>query len=216
MTYWLDANQETGYSNGDAVNPIQDWSGNNNDISQATSGARAKWDTGMSNGRAAYRFDGIDDLMDMPVEVTDSAWTLYVVLRPQQSNNTSNKTIIGPNLTQGAQIRLTPNTHKPEFVKSATAVIAQANANLPASVFTLLTIARDSTDLVFRINGALDNDLGAFTTLTQGFKRLANANTGGFVEPYEGWIAELLLYPSKHNSTEISDTETWLVDKHNL
>lgn len=217
MTYWLDAGQETGYSDEDPVNPIKDWSGNGNDISQATSGFRAKWDTNMSNGHPAYKFDGVDDRMDLPVSVSDSAWTLYVVLRPQQVNNTSEKTIIGPSATAGVQVGLRHDTHKVNFTKSANAVLAQSNADLSASVFSLLVLARDSSQLLIRINGSLDNTLGAFATMNP-FGRLAYTNTGNplILELYEGWIAELVLYPSKHNSTEISDTEAWLLNKHDL
>lgn len=215
MTYWLDANQETGYSDGDAVNPIKDWSGNGNDISQATSTKRARWNTGMSNARAAYRFDGVDDSMDLPTSVSDSAWTLYVVLRPQQVNNTGDKTIIGPSLTSGIQVGLRHDTHKIRLAQSGVTGFGESNATLSDSVFTVIVIARDTSEILIRLNGALDNTLGAFSTFNP-FGRLAYTNTGNplILEVMEGWIAELLLYPTKHNSTDISNMEAWLLDRH--
>jgi hypothetical protein len=218
MTYWLDANQETSYSNGGTVEPILDWSGNANNISQATSTQRAKWDTGMSNGRPAYRFDGIDDFMDLPVTVSDSAWTLYVVLRPQQVNNTGNRTIIGPGLTSGVQIRIQPTTQKIEFTVSATSVPFASSGGLSTSAFKLLTIARDATSSVLRFNGVQD---GTFSTATLNpFARLGYANTGNpaIKEQYEGWVSELILYPSRHDATQLANTDGWLMDpsRHNL
>lgn len=214
-TYWLDPDQETGYVDEDPVNPIMDWSGNNNDISQATSGQRAKWDTNQSNGRPAYKFDGIDDFADLPVTVSDSAWTLYVVLRPQNTNNTGKRTILGPGLTAGRQLRLKEANNQLEFVSSATSIQGESNSGLSFSVFSLLTIARDTSAVTIKINGTLDNTLGAFGALNP-IARFAYANTGGPTEPYEGWIAELILYPTKHNSTDISSTESWLLARHNL
>lgn len=217
MTYWLDAGQETGYSDEDPVNPITDFSPNGNNISQATSGFRPKWDANMSNGRAAFKFDGTDDKADLPVSVSDTAWTLYAVIRPQQANNTGDKTIIGPALTSGAQVRLRHDTHKVRFVQSGVANLGETNATLSDSVFTLVTMARNTTEVVIRLNGSLDTTLGSFASMNP-FARFAYANTGSpsVPEPFEGWIAELLLYPSKHNSTEISDTEAWLLNKHDL
>lgn len=215
-TYWLDANQETGYSDEDPVNPIQDWSGNNNDISQSASGQRAIWDTAQSNGRPAYRHDGVDDLMDLPVSVADTAWTLYVVLKPATVNNSGNRTIIGPGLGNGIQLRIN-SAHKLEIVQSSTAVRHTSTAALSTSNYQLLTVVRDNTSGEVRIDGVQDSTFGAFGPYNP-FFRYAYANTGNglILEQYDGWISELLLYPSKHSGGDVTSTETWALANHNL
>lgn len=213
-TYWLDANQETGYNDEDAVNPIVDWSGNNNDISQAASGQRSKYDTSQSNGRPAYRFDGTDDFMDIPTGVADTAWTLYVVLKPATVNNSSNRTIIGPNQVNGIQLRIN-SAHKLEIVESATAVRHTSTAALSTSNYQLLTVVRNNTSGEVRINGVQDSTFGAFGPYS-GFARLAYANTGGPSEQYDGWISELVLYSTKHSGGDVTSVEGWALANHNL
>jgi hypothetical protein len=61
---WLDATQETGYSDTDAVSAPTDWSGNGRAPSQATSGSRPKWRSAQMNGRASFEFDGTDDFWE--------------------------------------------------------------------------------------------------------------------------------------------------------
>jgi hypothetical protein len=61
-TAWLAADQES-FANNDPVGTASDWSGNNNDATQATGGNKPLFKTNVINSLPAFYFDGTDDVL---------------------------------------------------------------------------------------------------------------------------------------------------------
>lgn len=81
MVLWLAAWKETGYSDGDAMATIKDWSGNGRDFTQATSGSRPQYKTGILNSQPAFRFDGTDDFVERTAFMSGSVAEMFCVLK---------------------------------------------------------------------------------------------------------------------------------------
>jgi len=85
---WYDANQLTGLSDTDPVATWDDFSGNGNDATQATSGERPTYQTNELNGKPAVLFDGTDDGMDITTPITPgNNWTVFSVIKKAASGD---------------------------------------------------------------------------------------------------------------------------------
>ena len=86
LQQWFSARLETGYSDGDPIGTFVDQSGNSRNMTSSGSN-RPTWKTSISNGQAAYFFDGSDDYVSRSAAFM-SAWTaaeMWVMLKRPSS-----------------------------------------------------------------------------------------------------------------------------------
>lgn len=69
LSFWLDASQ-LALSNNDPVGTWADVSGNGRDFTQATSGNRPTFKTGIQNGQSAVQFDGTNDNLIRAIDLS--------------------------------------------------------------------------------------------------------------------------------------------------
>lgn len=83
MTLWIDATQETGFSNNDPVGTLSDFSGNNNNSSAQTGSNRCTYNTNVVNSKPGFSFDETNsqhyDFSTGIVATGTTDWTLYAV-----------------------------------------------------------------------------------------------------------------------------------------
>jgi hypothetical protein len=86
MVFWFKANSGAGSADNDPVSTWQDSSSNNRDASQATSGKRPTYKTGIINGYPVVRFDNGDSLELAAINLSaENAVTLFVVATATES-----------------------------------------------------------------------------------------------------------------------------------
>lgn len=80
LQLWLDASQITGLGDGDPVATWPDESGNGNNATQPSSGARPTYQTNEINGLPIIRFDGVDDELSF-ILTTPQPFTMFFVAK---------------------------------------------------------------------------------------------------------------------------------------
>lgn len=79
---WYDADQESG-AEGDPIGTFVDHSASANNATQATTGNKPLLRLNAANGRKAYQFDGVDDYLDVGVNVDiATTHTVLIVVSP--------------------------------------------------------------------------------------------------------------------------------------
>jgi len=71
--------KETGFSNNDPVATATDFSTHGRNFTQATSGSRPLYKTGIMNGQPAFLFDGVDDFLSASAFMSGDAELFYVL-----------------------------------------------------------------------------------------------------------------------------------------
>lgn len=90
IALWIAPWQEVGYSDGDAMATVKDFSGNGRDFTQATSGSRPLFKTNILNGQPSVKFDGTDDFIERTAFMAASAAEMFCVLRIPTGIGSSN------------------------------------------------------------------------------------------------------------------------------
>lgn len=80
---------ESGFADNDAVGTLQDFSGNGRDFTQATSGNKPTFKTGILNSQPAVRFDGTDDFLEASAFMSGDA-EMFCVLKIPTGIGSSN------------------------------------------------------------------------------------------------------------------------------
>jgi hypothetical protein len=79
LVLWLAAWKETGYSNNDPMATLVDFSGDGHDFTQATSGSRPLYQTGVLNSQPGFFFDGTDDYAEIAAFMSGDAEAYFVL-----------------------------------------------------------------------------------------------------------------------------------------
>ncbi len=94
MTLWLDSNVGITKDGGNLVSQWADQSGNANHATQATGSLKPLWVTSVLNGYPAIRFDGVDNVMDIP---SLNYTTIFAVIKHDTTPFPDYNGIIGGN-----------------------------------------------------------------------------------------------------------------------
>jgi hypothetical protein len=218
---WLDADAITGLTDGDPVATWSDQSGNSNDATQSTSGARPLYKTSIINGKPVLRFDGTDDCLVQTYEdFQDDNYTVFIVSKTTNTTNGDNWYLSNTNSSTNYPFLLIGNsTTTLCFLNrdDAQHVISIEKTNMTANPYLLTTKRSASNSHSFYINGSLfstdTTDIG--TTTTDSYRIGANVMKGE-VRYADCDIAEILIYDTALSDTDRAKVETYLNDKYNI
>lgn len=144
--------------------------------------------------------------------ISDGDWTIYFVCKPASSGNRS---IFGSHSSNAPQLRLN-NSSKWEWVSSGAFVIATSSTAVSTSAYSYVTVTRSaSSNGKFRLNGVDDGNTGTQANLSNQIQEIGSQGTGA-IEQWQTFIAEIVRFPSKHNSTDIASMESYLTTKYGL
>ncbi len=186
---------------GDPVGTWPDSSGNANNATQATSGFRPVYKTGIVNGLPAVKFDGVDDFMGFtPLTTIQSAF--FVVKNLASGGNQPFAPILGGTSTfdwiGGGATTLLDSSFA-----SANLISGSGYVNGVSTV-----VASIVRPLVFALLEVIAIGPTAANYLTQ--------DRTNFNRNWDGYYAEVILYDSALGSTDRVKVENYLLAKYGL
>lgn len=233
---WLKADAGTGAVDGGQVQDWEDQSILANDASQATVTSRPTLDADAINFNPALLFDGSNDFMSGAGGYS-SGTKIVVMFSPSTiTSGTASATLIGDNITgvatdvSGLKIGAFSSTVSNETfgVLRGTAAAGHTFASRNAFTFNKYALAsRTNTSTptdgwVFWRNGST----GTLYTGGSGYREFAgrkytlgaspNETYASWSEFYNGYIAEVITYPSRLSDTEFAKVNTYLCIKYGL
>ena len=212
LSLWLD--------NGVGVTAAQwnDSSGNNNHITQGTSGEQATVTGG------GLDFEGSNnDHYDLTTGIEigdDNPWTIFVVLKMESYD--SQNTIIGKSGAANDKFLEMQSADQMRYRQTGTAAVLKFSdsGNFPLSTKYLITVTKDSSrNLVVRKNGSVLTQDGSTGTPVDSGIFTANQFGGRSSTPdrdFDGIIYEFLLYEKLCSSAELTNIENHLISEHGL
>jgi hypothetical protein len=208
-------------SDGDPVATWADSTGNGFDATQATSGYRPTYETGVRNGLPVVRFAGSDAAkhhLESGVSASSAAVTLHaVVYHASIANNFG--TPIASTSTGAWQIDLS-NGSGLRLLRQYAANVGSSGADTtPLSTWYILTARYGSSAWKLRVNGTSHSGSGSHTpsasrTVVMGRNPGAGAPTAGLSNDWFGGdIGEVIVYHSALSDADIAANEAYLTTK---
>lgn len=212
LRLWL--KNDTGITEaGGAISLWRDQSSQGNDAAQ-TIGSRRP----VLSGRNIV-FDGTDDRLDLTSEFGVDEFTIAVIINPLESTP-SNESILGKGgndflrVHQGGQLDRV-------YMKANGTTMDQATlqSDLPTGTFLLVVTRATGTtnNCKVRVNGvdiseaARDN----FDS-TERLDILTIATSGGGLNPFDGYINEVVVFSSALTGTDLANVEADIMDRNGL
>tara|TARA_R100001082_G_scaffold5059_1_gene3577 strand:- start:807 stop:1532 length:726 start_codon:yes stop_codon:yes gene_type:complete len=216
LSLWLD--------NGVGVTGAQwdDSSGNNNHITQSTSGEQAT----VTDGGLDFEGDN-NDHYDLTTSIDiggSNPWTVFVVLKMESyevSGSLSQNTLLGVASGNDRFLEM-QSADQMRYRQSGTAAVLKFSdsGNFPTGTKYLITITKDSSrNLVVRKNGAVLTQAGSSGNPVASGVFEANQFGGRSSGPdrdFDGIIYEFLLYEKLCSSAELTNIENHLISEHGL
>jgi hypothetical protein len=219
---WLKADAGVTTS-GTSITQWADQSGNGNNVTQATTASQPQLQTNVFNGQPAIAFDGTNDFLNNTVSnaVTAGAGrTIFVVAKSVCGNTTFVPITIRRSATIASyQMARFVSTN---FIYSDAANSGN-NAWAAYSLFDSISAKQSVLTYHHSANGKLNFRFNKTDyAVTQTGNVFSEAGTTGFTigtrEDFgnftNGWIAEIIVYNSQLNATDIAAVENYLANKY--
>lgn len=209
---WLDASQITGLSDGDSMATWEDLSASGEDAAQGTGGLQPTYKTGIINGLPVARFASSRLENTTLTTLGSGDYHLFVVLK--RNGGSSYRTFF----SVGYGVAFTPihsvnpsHNYYTNPIGSGGNVTDGANADATVEIFE----ARKVSNVTYtKKYGGSESSGTLGDTCTAGFIVGDYWPSGG--QPFPGDIGEVILYSDAKTGTDLSDIETYLVDKWGL
>jgi len=205
LQLWLDASQIVGLNDGDVVTTWQDLSGNGNDVTQTTGSRQPTYQTNEVNGKPCVRFDGVDDFLRCTT--FSQAQPLTVLVVSKLTGSTGQKRMFDGNTSRfliGLQLGA-------NLIFYAGGEINYADA--PPWPWRYYTgIFHGSSSSQYRNGTLLGNGNPGTWSLDD---LMVGAGVFGF-EPWEGDIAELIIYDSSLSAGNLALLHSYIASKYGL
>jgi hypothetical protein len=217
FSLWLDASDASTftYSSGTAVSQWNDKSANARNFTQATTSNQPSRISNLQNGLPGVRFwqGGADTFRWLERSSYDwaaSASTVFVVV--QSSSTTAYQAIWAAKTSSGLSYAISGATGKYALFKSAVTPyeynLAPTVSNADVAVWKSAGISSGSATVTFYKNGTQASSTQTATGLSTSTIAQLGANNAN--ESVQGYICEVLVYPSQLNDTDRTSVETYL------
>ena len=204
-TAWFDASQITGQADNTALSSWPDLSGNGNNLSQATGAAQPTYYSSTAgktvNGKPAVWFDGTDDWMSAAGSFTFSQATVFVVGYPSSAGTVA---MVGSDTANGPLEFRANSSDGLDVLKQNVANLASSTGTITTGTQHLVAVTIDQTGgaVTFYIDStAAESHTGLSFSMGTGDLRVGSQALGEF---WNGPIAELIVYTSVLNSTDVA------------
>lgn len=215
-----EAKAETGRSSGDLLATVVDQSGGGRDLTQAVSSKMPTWQAGVLNGHPAFRFDGVDDIIDRSsaTVAARTTWSVSAVVSSGASEATSRKWPFGYGNSTTRIFGLTEGVTSGEwgsFVRTSAATIQHATSGVATTAFAVLTIVWDGATTVLYRNGTQ-----VASSALAGNINFAHMAMGALfslaTECFSGDIALAAAWTSALDATARADLHSYVQDTYGI
>lgn len=218
---WYAARLETGFNDGDAVATWTDRSGNGRNATQATGTKRPLYKTNIINGKPALLFDNSDDcLQTAAIDLTGTnGVTVYAVVSGitagavamiAETSATAATNSGAWNLFRQADNTIAASARGGSSSNFTTTATVTTGATVITAVYDL---SLTTNEVTVWLNGTSAGARGSNNNQTVNFGNFAlniGSRNNGASLPLNGYVAELLIYNTAHNSTQRGLIETYL------
>lgn len=213
LQLWL--KHDTGITlSGSDITRWDDQSDNDNHANQTVSTRRPTLD-----GSKNIVFDGTDDRFDLTNEFSVDEFTIATVVNPLQSTP-NNESILGKGVNDF--LRVHQGSQKDRVFMKANAVSMDQSAlqsNLPTGTFLLVvTRATGSTDNAkVRVDGVDISELARDNfDSTARLDIVAIATSGGGLNPFDGYINEVVVFDSALTGDDLTNVEDDIMSRNGI
>lgn len=209
LVQWLDADQETGLSDGDNVSSWTDQSGNGNHATQATAANQPKWYDEWIVGKAALVFEG-DDWLQVPDALLDiDGATQFVVARMALPVTSSSAFLVGFRTVSSGNGRwyIFNNSGTWRTMVGDTAGDVGGEVDYDLHRFMLRADGATKTAKV-------DDDSTTYSDAQTGsISHHREVGSLGGTNRWQGQITEVIVYNRALSDAEVTDVENYIDDK---
>lgn len=214
-----EAKLDTGYSNGQEADPINDQSGNSRNLSSPVTQDGPTYTTGVLNGEAVYRFSGSDQsLRHSLTEYAPGAWTLSLVVA-SDFEATSRKWVFGLQRGTGRILAFTEGATSSEwttFWRTSAGTTEQATSGVDTTEWCVLTVVWDGSTVTFYRNGTqVDQDSRSGTSDIQSITIGGSIVTTG-VDCFDGDIALAATWDAALDSSARAALHSYVQDTYGI
>lgn len=214
LRLWLDVSRLVGYTDGQQITQLDDYSGNGFHATQGTAGYRAIYKPNILNGRPVARFDGGDDFYNLTsgaIPYGNESYSVFVVVK---ENGLNNRGFIGAgvaNANNANCFRFAGNTTFNYWWSND----HQSSAVLSAGTFYFISFMyNNSSGREVFINGTSRGTNSSTARNTTNSNNVIGKTIVG--ENWDGDIAEIIIYNRALSSTERQTVENYLRTKYYL
>ena len=226
LQFWIRAHGSL-YPDGEIVPFVQELSGNNRNLIQATSSKRFQFVRSQIGGRDVFRADGVDDLM-----YADGSWvqsvfggintpfTSYTVFKPTAAAFKASWSVSSSSdgTPYFLQVHLTASLINYRRSDTGVQISFTSGGTFAVNTPVLVTQVYDGATMIVRRNGVEVHSVAHTTVAALTLNRftlgaLRNAGTTNYY--FGGDIAENLLYSGSH-TTQVADIEGPLLSYYGL
>lgn len=212
-------------SDGDVIGAAEDKSGNGNDATQGTTANKPLYKTGIQNGRSAGLWDGVDDYLQAAsnsvLDFTTESLSGLVVWK---ASGVTDDYAFSKFPAAGYRFTSLAGPERLRFQASDGAAETKAE-NATVSVFHLAAFILDrDNDLAYLYrNGTELGSAADFSGLTGSITNTNtftvgqnSANLGSTTNDLDGYMCEILLFPTALSTADRQSLETYLNDKWSI
>ncbi len=227
-TLWQDSARTTPVTtDADPVGAWDDASGGGRHVIQATSGSRPTWQTNEINSEPVVRGDGSDDSLsgsDTGMPSGTSNRSAFLVIRPSANPASGVSNIIlwwGSNSTnEGMGWSYVKDSVDGDKLKLRQFSWGGANVGGEVGdingVTKLLSGIWNGTNGIVRVNGVQTESAAQSQNTTLSGTMYVFREPSGFTQRFAGDIAEIVVYDSALTGGDLTNIETYLMDKYGL
>lgn len=205
---WMAADLIVGLSNGDPVSTWEDFSGNNNDATQASPSNRPVYNTAVLNGKPVLTFTALNLSVlqtSGAAPILNQPYTAFVVVKvtglPYEC------ILDGVTVATGIVSSNLDNTGYEVYAGGGLADVAATPSN-----WNYLGIIFNGASSNLYINGSSNS----ISTSGGGISGITIGSRGNGGYPLDGQIAEVIYYDSALSGADISKVNTYLATKYSL
>lgn len=177
--------------------------------------------TSLFNGLPAVYFGGIASATGHVLvsgatssDITQTAFVVGMLETLSQPLAAGGATLLGTSSDGGNCFRVNNTTGQLDSSKADTATLGtQSNASVTAGSPFLAIQVLSASDVTHYLNGTSETDAHAQTFTAGRTLQIGNSPTVSTGQPMRGWIAEILIYDTTLNSTDIGIVSAYLRSK---
>ena len=192
------------------VSKWEDISGNSNDATQSTNGKKPQYQSGNE-----VIFDGTNDIMSFDTQINLGAFTVVLVINPDESESLSNEAPIGKGGND--QIKMYRGCANNRIALKANGVqydINPMSASFPTSQFLLTCIRETGGRFKVRIN---KSEVGAVVTDVANLFDITQIGSGDVnTTEFNGSINEVAVSNVELTGTNLSNAENNISDRNGI
>jgi len=194
------AAKDESFNDGESVTTITDQTGNGFDLT----GGSPSYQKSVVNSKPVFRFDGVDDELDVNSDAISQPYSVFIVL----SDNDTSSFGTAAAATSG-KVRFQPGNG--DFYRVTAGSRLDSGSN--DGSFYIWSLVFNSSSSFARQNGTevISGDLGS--NPLDGFRIGANENNEFY---FDGDIAEVLVYPDKRTTSQITDGEAYISNEYGI